>query len=261
MDDQTTKLLMKKVKKHKKWTEGIFINPINWEVNGKPYYMAGYTKNNESVATAYLTIEEEILEEALEAQQHLALFGDLSNNIFSIGMDRLKIDAGYFTKPLSIPVSATDQDVVKGREAYAEIWKIQQDFSSLVKDYKNYFDNDVLIRSRINPEDVSKTEDTALMVNMYQYLNLKTILDNHKEIQAFAAYLESTDSWSGLGKDPQTFLKGITDNAEKMRQNLNGLNMIENEDFETMKKLNYEKMIAENKEIIANQRKYIRYPK
>ena len=68
MHNQTTKLLMKKVKKHKKWTEGVFVNPVYWEVDGTPYYMAGFTKNNESVATAYLTLGEEKLEEVLKAQ-------------------------------------------------------------------------------------------------------------------------------------------------------------------------------------------------
>lgn len=53
MHDETTKLLLKKAKKHKKWTEGVFVNPVYWEVNGTPYYMAGFTKNNQSVATAY----------------------------------------------------------------------------------------------------------------------------------------------------------------------------------------------------------------
>ena len=39
---------MKKVKKYKKWTEGVFVNPVYWEVNGKPYYMGGYLKNQEN---------------------------------------------------------------------------------------------------------------------------------------------------------------------------------------------------------------------
>ncbi len=119
MHDKTAKMLLKKAKKHKKWTEGVFVNPMYWEVNGTPYYMAGFTKNNESVATAYLTIGEEKLEEALIAQPNLSYFADLSSNIFNIATDRLKIPVSYYTKPLSIKVAGADQKVQHGRDAFA----------------------------------------------------------------------------------------------------------------------------------------------
>ncbi|WKA58003.1 hypothetical protein QWY16_16090 [Planococcus shenhongbingii] len=261
MNDQATQLLLKKVKKHKKWTEGIFVNPIFWMVNGKPYYMAGFTKKNASVATAYVTPGEENREEALEAQRHLALFGDLSNNIFNIGMDYLKINAAFFTKPLSIPVSTLDSAVLEGREAFAELWKIQQNLTTLIKDYKNYYENDVLIRKEIVEADVIKTLETANLLTLYQYLNLQLLLEKNAEIQAFASFLKTTEDWNRLGEESQKFVQGITDNAEKMRKNLNGLNVIADQDFENMKKLNYDKMIEDNKKIIEGQRQYIRYPK
>lgn len=261
MNDQTTQLLLKKVKKHKKWTEGVFVNPMYWVVNGKPYYMAGFTKNNASVATAYLTVGEENREEALEAQRHLALFGDLNNNIFNIGMDFLKINAAYFTKPLSVPVSAADSAVLAGRNAFDELWKIQQKLSSLVKDYKDYYENDVLIRKEIVVADVVKTQEAANLLTLYQFLNLQILLEKNAEIKAFASFLKTTEAWNGFDKETQKFIQGITDNTEKMRKSLNGLNVIADSDFETMKKLNYEKMIADNKKIIEGQRQYIRYPK
>lgn len=261
MNDQTTQLLLKKVKKHKKWTEGIFVNPVYWMVNGKPYYMAGFTKNNASVATAYVTTGEENREEALEAQRHLALFGDLSSNIFNIGLDFLKIRAAYFTQPLSISVSTSDPAILAGREAFAELWQIQQKLSSLIKDYKNYYDNDVLIRKGIVETDVIKTQETANLLTLYQFLNLQTLLEKNAEIQAFASFLKTTEGWSGLEQETQKFIQGITSNTEKMRKSLNGLNVISDGDFEKMKKLNYDKMIDDNKKIIEGQQQFIRYPK
>lgn len=52
MDKKTEKLLIKKAKKLAKWYEGVFVNPVFWEVNGKPYYMAGFTVHNTAKATA-----------------------------------------------------------------------------------------------------------------------------------------------------------------------------------------------------------------
>lgn len=261
MNDQTTQMLLKKVKKHKKWTEGVFVNPIYWMVNGKPYYMAGFTKNNASVATAYLTIGEESREEALEAQRHLPLFGDLSNNIFNIGMDFTKINSAYFTQPLSIAVSTSDADILAGREAYAELWQIQQKITSLVKDFKNYYDHDVLVRKEISEEDVGRVMKTANLLTLYQFVNLRIILEKNSEIKAFVSFLKNSGSWNELAKDTQKFVQGITDNTEKMRKSMAGLNVIPDDNFEKMEKLNYEKMIEENKKIIEGQRQYIRYPK
>ena len=260
MDDQTTKMLLKKAKKHKKWTETVFVNPIYWEVNGTPYYMGGFRKNNQSVASAYLTIGEEKLEEALVAQPKLSLFADLSSNILSVGAERTSVEASFYTKPLGIAVLEQEPTVLQGRGAFAQLWEIQQKFKDLVKDYKNYYD-DVLVRGRITDEDINKTQETAIMVNMYQYLTLKTLLDQNAEIRTFTNYLERTNGWSDLTKDERTFVKGITENIDKMRKNLEGLGLIVVEDFEEMKKLNYDKMIEENKKIVAGQRQYIRYPK
>lgn len=261
MHDQTTKLLLKKVKKHKKWTEGVFVNPVYWEVNGTPYYMAGFTKNNESVATAYLTIGEENLQDALVAQPKLALFADLSNNIFNIGMDWLKIPNDFFTKPLNIPMHSEDSQVKNGREAYAQLWDTQQKLSVLVKDYKDYFDNDVLIRKRLSEADVVKTQETANMVTMYQYRALKILLDHNDDIKSFARYLKKSDAWSTSNREDKKFILGITENREKMQKSLVGLDLIEDEDFERMIQLNYDCMIEKNKKIIQGQRNYIRYPK
>lgn len=261
MHDQTTKLLLKKVKKHKKWTEGVFVNPMYWEVDGTPYYMAGYTKNNESVATAYLTLGEEKFEEVLEAQPKLALFADLNNNIFNIGMDWLKIPVSYYIKPLNIPVKGADPKVQRGHEAFAQLWDTQQKFNELVTGYKDYYENDVLIRKKLSEADIIKTQETANMVNMYQYRALMILLDHNDDIKSFAAYLENSDHWSTLNKEDQKFIKGITDNAAKMRANLAGLELIENENFERMTQLNYDDMIEKNKKIIEGQRQYIRYPK
>lgn len=167
MHDGTTKLLLKKVKKHKRWTEGVFVNPVYWEVDGIPYYMAGFTKNNESVATAYLTIGEENLEDALIAQPHLSLFADLSSNILNIGMDHLKIPIAFYIKPLSIPAATDNPPVQRGREAFDRLWDIQQKYSELVRDYKNYYGHDVLVRKHIVEADVVKTQEAANMLNMY----------------------------------------------------------------------------------------------
>lgn len=261
MHDQTTKLLMKKVKKHRKWTEGVFVNPVYWEVNGTPYYMAGFTKNNESVASAYLTLGEEKLEEVLEAQPNLSLFADLSGNIFNIGMDRLKIPVSYYTKPLSIPVGSADSKIQQGRKAFAQFWEVQQKYNEMLREYKDYYNNDVLIRKHITEEDLNKTKKVANIMNMYQYQTLKILLDSNEEIQAFATYLKETQEWSSMSREERKFIQGITDNKEQMQKNLIALDLVEDEDFERMTKLNYNNMIEKNKIIIEGQRQYIRYPK
>ena len=192
MHDETEKLLLKKAKKHRKWFEGVFVNPMYWEVNGTPYYMAGFTKNNESVATAYLTIGQEKLEDALIAQPNLSYFADLSSNIFNIATERLKIPVSYYTKPLSIPVAGAGLKVQQGREAFARFWEIQQKYNEMLKEYQNYYNNDVLIRKHITEEDLTKSKKMANMGDVYQYQTLKILLDFSEEILMFAAHLEKT---------------------------------------------------------------------
>lgn len=261
MHDKTVKLLMKKAKKHKKWTEGVFVNPVYWEVNGTPYYMAGFTKNNKSVATAYLTIGEEKLAEALTAQPNLSFFADLSSNIFTIAMERLRIPISYYTKPLSISIAGADQQVQRGREAFTCFWEIQQKYNEMLREYKDYYNNDVLIRKHITEKDLLKTKETANLGDVYQYQTLKTLLDHGEDIQAFASYLGKKQEWSNLSKEEQKFIQSIADNKKELQNNIVALGVIEDSDFERMVNLNFDHLMEKNKKIIEDQRQYIRYPK
>lgn len=261
MHDETAKLLLKKAKKHKKWTEGVFVNPVYWEVNGTPYYMAGFTKKNESVATAYLTTGEEKLEEALIAQPNLSYFADLSSNIFIIATDRLKIPVSYYTKPLSIPVAGADQKVQQGRDAFAHFWEIQQKYNEMLIEYKDYYNNDVLIRKHITEEDLTKSKKIANMGDVYQYQTLKILLDSSEEILAFAAYLEKTPEWSDMSKEERKFIQSIAANKEELPEKMAALDLIQDSDFDRMVQLNYDRLMEKNKKIIEGQRQYIRYPK
>lgn len=261
MDEQTTKLLMKKVKKHKKWTEEVFVNPVYWEVNGKPYYMGGYLKNEESVGTAFLTIGDEVKEEAMEAQKWLPLFGDISSSILQTADARMNIRNGYFLKPLGIAVLTDDEKVQQGREAFAQLWKTHQDFIRLAKEYTHYYNEDVLVRGLITEPDVRFTQEQANLATMYQYRTLNALVEWNEEIRAFVAYLKKTDGFKELSKDGREFAEGITENKDKLQKNLEALDLITNEDPEKMIQLNLERHKKRNEEQIAAQRKYVRYPK
>lgn len=261
MHDETAKLLLKKAKKHRKWTEGVFVNPVYWEVNGTPYYMAGFTKNNKPVATAYLTIGDEKLEEVLIAQPNLSYFADLSSNIFNIALDRLKIPVSYYTKPLSISVLGADPKVQHGRDVFAHFWGIQQKYNEMLKEYQNYYNNDVLIRKHITEEDLTKSKKAANMGNVYQYQTLKILLDSSEEILAFADYLKRLPEWSEMSKEERKFIQRIAVNKEELPEKIAALDLIEDNDFERMVQLNYGQLMERNKKIIEGQRKYIRYPK
>ncbi|PSL41477.1 hypothetical protein B0H99_102161 [Planomicrobium soli] len=261
MDEGTTKLLMKKVKKYRNWTESVFINPVYWKVNGKPYFMAGFLKNNEPAGTAYVTIGEEIKEEAFEAQQKLALFANLSSNIFQIGEARLKVESSYYINPLNTSVSKEEVKARRGRDAFAGLWDVQQKFNRLIKDFRHYYEYDVLAREQLTETDLTKVQETANRVNMYQYLTLTTLLANHEELRAFSNFLETTNDRKKLPRNQLDFVKGITENKEVMELSLAKLNMIVNEDLEKMELLNYSYSVWKNNRIIEGQRKYIRYPK
>lgn len=261
MDEGTNKLLMKKVKKYRNWTESVFINPIYWKVNDKPYFMAGFLKNNEPAGTAYITIGEETKEEALEAQEKLALFANLSSNILQIGEARLKVESSYYINPLNTSVSKEEVRARRGRDAFAELWDVQQKFNRLIKDFKHYYEYEVLAREQLMETDLTIVQETANRVNMYQYMTLTTLLANHEELRAFANLLESENGRKKLPRNQLDFVKGITENQDVMKLSLEKLNMIANENLEKMELLNYSYSAWKNKRIIEGQRKYIRYPK
>lgn len=120
------KQLLKKGKKFKKWSEGMFVNPFYWVVNGTPYYAVGYTKgkNNESVASAFFTLGKEVKEDALAAHPPLALFSDLSRNFFKFGSDRAAVSSLYYTKPLSLSVNTAEPEVNAGLDAFSKLSKL-----------------------------------------------------------------------------------------------------------------------------------------
>lgn len=260
MDKKIEKLLIKKAKKLSKWYEGVFVNPIFWEVNGKPYYMAGFTVGNNPKATAYLTtIGEEVKEEAYSAQSSLSLMADTSNNIFSIGGDHLKIDTAYYTGPLAISVNSTENSVAEGHKAFQQLWGVQQKFNQLVNEYQSFYDN-LSLRERLTQSDIDYTIETANWVNLYQYETLSILLNQNSVLRSYSGYLETTKEWKSLSKDQRIFVTKVTDNITKMEEGLRILALIEVDDPEKMVELNLEKAKNDLKSGIEKQREHIRYP-
>lgn len=250
------------MKKLKTWTEAIYVNPISYRVNNKLYYAGGFRKGNEVVATAYLTLDgEEVRAEAYTAQPYLSTFGDISNNIYTGGQDRLKVDTGYFTIPLAVPLNTDQKEVKEGFEAYSKLWDLHQKYVQNFLEFKDYYENDALVREEITVSDVRRTQKVAAWFNQYQYRTLKTLIEKNDEIKAYAVYLESTDTWNTWTKDQRTFIKGVTETKEKLQDNLEELGLIEDEDEERMFQLNYEYAIRLNEEQMVRQQQYIRYPR
>lgn len=260
MDKATEKVLMRKVKKHKKWYEGVFVNPIYRIVNDKPYYMAGFTIKNQPVASAYLSpMGEEDKEEAYIAQSSLSLFADVSSNIFSVGGDHLKIDSDYYIKPLEIPVNTDNLNAVAGHEAYKNLWEMQKKFNSLVIDFQNYYDA-LLVRGELTDQDIDKGIETANWVNLYQLETLSILAEQNEGIRAYAAYLETTKEWKKLSGNQKIFVKKIAGDVVELESNIHSLGLIVDEDAERMVELNLEKARHDLEAGIAKQKRYIRFP-
>lgn len=223
--------------------------------------MAGFTRNNQSVATTYFTIGEENVDEVLIAQPNLSYFADLSGNLSRMATDRANIPISYYTKPLDIPIMNASPQVQQGREAFAHFWEIQQTFNQMLQDYTAYYNDDVLIRKHITDTDLSKMKEFAVLADIYQYQTLKILTSQGEDIQAFAAFLENTKEWSSLSRQEKKFIKGIAVGKENMQKNMEALDVLEANDFDQMVKLNYDHLINKNKAIIEGQRQYIRYPK
>ncbi|MER2227114.1 MAG: hypothetical protein ABS916_08685 [Carnobacterium sp.] len=261
MDKKTGKLLIKKAKKKSKFYEGVFVNPIFWEVNGKRYYMAGFTVGNTPKATAYFTtVGDEKREEAEIAQSYLSLFSDTSNNIFRVGGEHLKIDTAYYTKPLEIPVNSSEIAVIEGHESFKHLWEVQQKFNQLTNDYHRFHDG-LLQREQLTQKDIDHNIEIVNWVNLYQYETLSILVDQNNRLRAYFDYLETTKEWKDLSRDQRTFVTGITKNIAKMQENRRSLNLIESNDPEKMFALNLEKAKSDLRIGIEKQKEYIRYPK
>lgn len=262
MDKKTGDLILSKGKKFKKWSEGIFVNPFYWVENGIPYYIVVYTKSTGSVASAFFTLNgEETKADVMKAHPPLALFSDLSSNIFNFGTARSEVGTGYYVKPLAIPVKSEDLQVVNGRQAFADLLKFQQDYNAMMKDFTNYYDNDVLVREKLEESDITKVQETVTNMNILQYKIGTTLQMYEKDIEAFVAYLQTQEGWKDLDKAGQAFLKGITKDMRKAKKELDEMDVLVDENPGKMFQLNYSRMIERNKQAIENQKKNIRYPK
>lgn len=261
MDDKTTKLILKKGKKYKKWTEGMGVNPFYWVENGNPYYVVIYMGGTKSTASAFFTTGKENKEDALRAHPPLATFSELSTNIFDYGAKRADVGMGYYTKLMAIPFHSTDEQAAEGREAFAELSKYQDEYNELFKEFTHYYDHDVLVREKLEESDIVKVQETVVKADLLQY-RIGTALQKHgKDIVKFVEYLESREEWEKLDRSNQIFIKEITKNMSKAKKELDDLNLIIDEDPERMFQLNYDKLVEDIKKSMANQRKNIRYPK
>ena len=262
MEKQTGDFLLKKGKKYKKWGEQMLVNPFYWVENGKPYYPVAYLSGGKSVASGFFSTEEgEVKEDALRAHPPLAIYSDLSANIFNIAADRENVNMGYFTKLLGIPFHSEDQQAAKGREVYAELSKYQDEFATLLKEFTSYYDNDVMVRGKLEESDILKVKETAVTVQLLQYRIITTVKNQAEELQKFEDYLKTREEWKELNKDNRSFIKGMLSGVDKSIKELAALNIIVDEDQEKMYQLNYDYLVKDLAISMESQKKNIRYPK
>ncbi|WP_281864121.1 hypothetical protein [Planomicrobium okeanokoites] len=262
MDKQTGKFILKKGKKYKKWSEQMLVNPFYWVEGGKPYYVVVYLSGGRSVASGFFSTEEgEVNEDAYRAHPKLSIFSELSTNIFTIGEERAAVGTGHFIDLLAVPFQNGDERAAKGRDIFAELLKYQQDFIAIMKEFTDYYDNDVLIRGKLEESDIQKVQETAITLQLLQY-RIGTTVQNHAEgLQKFEDYLKTREEWKKLKKDSQSFIKGILSRMGQAKKELDALNIIVDENPDKMFQLNYDHMIKKIADANESQRNHIRYPK
>jgi len=262
MDKQTGDFILKKGKKYKKWSEGMLVNPFYWVENGKPYYPVAYLSGGKSVASGFFSTEDgETKEDALRAHPPLAIYSDLSANIFNIAADREKVNMGYFTKVLGIPFYSEDPRATRGREVFAELSKYHDEFTTLLKEFTSYYDNDVMVRGKLEESDILKVKETAVTVQLLQYRIVTTVQNQAEELQKFEDYLKTREEWKQLNKDNRSFIKGMLSRLDKSIKELAVLKVIVDEDPEKMYQLNYDYLVKDIVISMESQKKNIRYPK
>ena len=262
MDKQTGDFLLKKGKKYKKWGEQMLVNPFYWVVNGKPYYPLVYLSGGKSVASGFFSTEEgEVKEDAYRAHPPLAIFSELSTNIFSIGEERVAVGTGYFIDLLAVPFQSEDEQIAKGREVFAELLKLQQDFIAIMEEFTHYYDYDVLVRGKLEESDILKVQETVITLQLLQYRIGITLQKNADSLKKFEDYLKTRKEWKKLKKDSRSFIKGILSRMGAAKKELAALNVIVDENPEKMFQLNYDAMIKKIAHANESQRNHIRYPK
>ncbi|ANU26310.1 hypothetical protein [Planococcus versutus] len=262
MDKQTGDYILKKAKKYKKWGEGMLVNPFYWVENGVPYYVVVYLSRGKSVASAFFSTQDgEVKEEALRAHPPLAIFSELSTNIFNIGEERAAIGTGYFMDLLAVPFLSDDEQAAKGREVFADLSKYQQEFIAIMKDFTSYYDDEVLVREKLEQTDIDHVQKTVITLQLLQYKIGVTVQQHGEELKKFEEYLQTREEWQKLAKDKRAFIKGMLSNLKEARKELDALNVIEQEDPDTMFQLNYDRMLEESNIAMESQKKYIRFPK
>jgi len=262
MDKQTGDFLLKKGKKYKKWSEQILVNPFYWVENGKPYYPVVYLSGGKSVASGFFSTEEgEVKEDAYRAHPPLAIFADLSTNIFNIGEERAAVGTGYFIDLLAVPFQSDDEQAAKGREVFAELLKQQQDFIAIMKEFTQYYDYEVLVRGELVESDILKVQETAITLQLLQY-RIGTNLQKHADnLKKFEGYLKTRKEWKKLKKDSRSFIKGMLSRMGVAKKELAALKIIVDENPDKMFEMNYERLIKNAAVSMESQRNHIRYPK
>ncbi|MTD30608.1 hypothetical protein [Planomicrobium sp. YIM 101495] len=261
MDKRTSKLLLKRVKSLSKWTEGVFVNPVSWEVNGKQYYMAGFTLRKRVIATAYLTLSgDEVREEALEAQRWLSLYSDISNNLLAAGKARMRVPHVFFQKPLEVEVPLSQQEAKEGREAFAKLWDIQQQYEKLAQEYITYYHSDALTRGLLEERDIRYTQKQANRANLLQYRTLKLLIEQQHSLQAFVDYLKTLPVYTKWRRNEREFLAGLLQNTSNLSKNLDDLGLIVHDNLGKMEQLNLAHNRKLNDRQVLEQRTNIRYP-
>ncbi|MBM7715937.1 hypothetical protein JOC94_002948 [Bacillus thermophilus] len=257
--------LMKEAARYKKWFERYSLNPFAYDINGRKYHYVIYhgSKTSDFKGYAIISLDGGPKSEYREAIFPLKLMSAAGHNIFNLAGPRSKVLPEYFKGVIDAVEThfSNDPTMREGNQLFKELMNLQVRFNNLFHEYKNYYDNDLLVKKEIIDHDIDYTLTVAAKLDLFQFKQglILEKMDNHFS-EFFQKVMKEKKVFS---TESRQFIKGMQSSKDSFEQGMaeftyerDIMHLSEEEQIELKK----EHMIKTAEKLIQDREKQLRGP-
>jgi hypothetical protein len=193
------------------------------------YIIYPYIKKNSKVKGYSVISEGEyVISDALKAFEKLVLYTAFSNNYFSIGEQRARINEDF----LFIPVKYIDEYLAnndknihlqKGRDILLEFGELHREFKERVNNFSNHYDNHILKMNVVNDKEYERLIEVLVHIGRLQFLQGKLLIENFQLLKSMENEMNNKKIMSLLPIENQTFIKQLLSSTKETENSMEEL--------------------------------------
>ncbi|TMU82715.1 hypothetical protein FGG79_20760 [Bacillus sp. BHET2] len=168
-----------------------------------------------------------VVEDAMAAFEKLIIYNVFVNRFFDIEEAKLKLSPRSFENIYVLldryTKTENNNSLLLGKEVIGKLEELLIDLQEVIKDYSSYYDENILVKNKIDDEELYRLWETLAHMNRLQYLQGTELINKIDVLSEMFDEMEKLGVDKELSNYDLTILKELTKESKNTEKTIKSL--------------------------------------